>query len=485
MFDDQRFKRIWDVARPFTMTSPERGYALYSAVQYLVTNKIHGAFVECGVWRGGSAMIMLLALKELGIRGRDVILFDTFEGMTEPGGNDLDCYGRSASGLMSGQAGTEQERVLVHAAASEEEVRSNLALCGYSPRRIRLVKGDVRKTLRCTQTGPIALLRLDTDFYDSTLAELDELYPRVQQEGVVLIDDYGHWQGSRAAVDDYFIHHAADLKQPLLHAVDYTGRIMVKQDPATRVDIDRYDYIPPGLDDPSLLRYFGSLEMGDPTKVKWPHLRYRVPHIWRRDSRSPAQTQIGVMSCEEALLIFNLAKQFAGRRALEIGCHFGWTSAHLLSAGVRLDIIDPALGEPGRVEALRSSLESVPNRGAYHLWAGFSPSIVPAVRAAQEGPWSVIVIDGNHEGDAPMQDALAVSEHCAADAMVIFHDLVSPHVAEGLRALKQRGWKTRIYNTMQIIGVAWRGEVSCIDHVEDPNIPYPFFYSSLRDLKNQ
>jgi hypothetical protein len=470
MFEDKCFQRIWQAAKPHTMTSPERGYALYSAVNYLIANKIHGAFVECGVWRGGSAMIILMALKELGNVWRDVILFDTFEGMTEPGALDLDHSGRTAEALL-GANPDERERSLVQACASEEEVRANIALCDYPLRRIRLVKGDVRETLRQTQTGTIALLRLDTDFHDSTRAELEELYPRVHQGGVVLIDDYGHWQGCRAAVDGYFEEHATEVRQPLLHAIDYTGRVLVKQEPATKIDIERYDYVPPGLEDPCLLPYFENLKESDPTKVKWPYLRYRAPHVWRVDGRSTAPVQIGVLSYEEAILVFNLARQFSGCRALEIGCHFGWASSHLVAAGLDLDIIDPALGQQARVEALTSTLEQMPGQRGYRLWAGFSPSIVPAVRVTRKEPWSLVMIDGNHEGEAPKLDALAIAEHCADDAMVIFHDLTSPAVAEGLRALKNMGWSTQLYNTMQIIGVAWRGNVQLVPHAEDPNIP--------------
>lgn len=485
MFKDETFAKIWRDIEPYTMTSPERGYALYSAVKYLVANQIHGSFVECGVWRGGSSMIMLLTLKELGIGGRDIFLFDTFEGMTEPDERDLDCFGRPASELLSDENVNRSERELVRACASEEELRENIARCGYSPNRIRIVRGDVRETLSKVQTGPIALLRLDTDFYDSTYSEMEELYPRVQQEGVVLIDDYGHWQGSKKAVDDYFNRHAETVRQPLLQAVDYTGRIFVKQELPTCVDIQRYDYIPPGLEDPGLIRYFDSLEESDPTCVRWPYLRYRAPHIWRRDARSTSNIQIGVMSYEEALIVYNLAKQFAGRRALEIGCHFAWSTAHLCAAGLRLDVIDPALREQERVDAVTSSLARLGGQCEYRLWAGFSPSIVPAVWSVQGEPWSLALIDGNHDGDAPKLDAETVSNLCADDALVIFHDLASPYVANGLRTLKEKGWKTRIYNTMQIIGIAWRGNVKVLDHVADPNVPKAIFLPHLDGLHGE
>lgn len=483
VFEDPVFERIWRQAEPYTMTSPERGYALYSAVRYIVVNKIHGAFVECGVWLGGSAMVMALTLKELGVGGRDLVLFDTFDGMTEPGEFDYDHRGRAASDLMSERNPDARERQLVRAAADEESVQENLAHCGYAPRRIRIVRGDVRETLARTQTGPIALLRLDTDFYDSTRCEFEELYPRVQKDGVVMIDDYGHWRGSKKAVDEYFASRAGQVRQPLLLAADYTGRSFVKTEEATRGGIKRYDYVPPGMSDPELLACFDSLVEVDPSKVNWPYLRHRAPHLWRRDARSQAVAPIGLFSYEEAVIVYNLARQFAGRRALEIGCHFGWGSAHLRAAGVDLDIVDPALGDPARMEALRTTLECVPGVGEFRLWAGFSPSVIGAVRNVGLGtPWSFAMIDGNHDGDAPAQDAIAVGEHCADDALVVFHDLTSPHVAAGLRALQERGWRTHIYNTMQILGVAWRGSAHLVEHQADPNVPRADLLVHLRGL---
>src|SRR6476660_9565740 len=191
-FKDEDFKRIWARASPYTMTSPERGYALYTATRHIVENRIRGALVECGVWRGGSAMIMLLTLKALGVTGRDVILFDTFDGISEASDFGYDDRGLAGTELLEKEI-TEREKSPTAAAAAAEEVRSNLNKCGYSPKRIRLVRGDVCETLPHTQTGPIALLRLDTDFYESTRAEMIQLFPRVVQGGIVMVDDYGHW----------------------------------------------------------------------------------------------------------------------------------------------------------------------------------------------------------------------------------------------------------------------------------------------------
>ncbi len=230
----------------------------------------------------------------------------------------------------------------------------------------------------------------------------------------------------------------------------------------------RRDYVSPGLVDPGLLRHFPSLEAGDVDDLQWPYLRKDAPHIWRRDLRGIRNPYIGVLSLDEATLLHNNALPFAGRRALEIGCHYAWSTAHLVAARLDLDVIDPALGAPDQMRAVRDSLARV---GAARLWAGFSPSIVPAVRAVEPQRWSFAFIDGYHEGDAPRDDARAVIGLMADDALVMFHDLISPHVAVGLALFADAGWSVGLYNTMQIMGAAWRGKATPAPHVADKDMP--------------
>lgn len=470
------FRRVWELVSPFTMTSPERGYALWSAVNHVVDNDIPGVFVECGVWKGGSAMLMALALLERRV-SRDIFLFDTFEGMTEPSDADRDLNGVAARELMEGGYG-ERISELVVARAGLEEVKRALASTGYDPRLLHYVRGDVRETLPRTQTLSIALLRLDTDFYDSTLAELEHLYPRVNAGAPVIIDDFGHWQGACKAVETYFSDPARRGRRPLLWAVDYTGRAFVKTEPATNVEVERYDYVPPDMEDPGLQHLFPAAEPVNPWAINWPHLRPSAPHVFRSDRRNTSSIPTGNASYEEATCLYNVAKQFRGRRGLEIGTHFAWTAAHLRAAGLELDLIDPAFAEPERDRLVRETLDAVQSPASYHLWPLFSPAAVEVARARANEPWSFAFIDGNHDGDAPEDDARAVLEHCAADAAVMFHDMTSPHVARGLAVFQDAGWNVAVWNTMQVMGVAWRGEVVVPRHVADPNVPR-LFYSHL------
>jgi predicted O-methyltransferase YrrM len=471
--EDAAFLEIWEKAKPYTMTSFERGHALFRACRYIVERQVPGSFVECGVWRGGSTMIAMLSLLKLGAADRRFYLFDTFDGMTPPSDADKDWQGQDAEALMAADS-TDRENSLMWAMATLENVKENVASTGYDPSLVTFVEGDVRETLKKTRTGAIALLRLDTDFYDSTLAELEVLYPRLIQHGMLIIDDYGHWQGARRAVDEYFSRSnepdANVAKLPMFNWIDYTGRIAVRSQANPPQKIERYDYVPKNLEKVDLLAHFPSLVETDPRPINWPYLRRNVPHTFRTDSRSIVNN-IGVLSMEEAHILYNIAKSFAGQRGLEIGCHLGWSTAHLLAAGLDLDVIDPRLTERAHRGAVESSLEAAVPAAKYRLWAGFSPSIVPAVAATDERTYSFAFIDGDHDGEAPRLDVEAVMPHCAETACIMFHDVVSPHVAAGLRAAANAGWQVRVYNTMQVMGVAWRGDFEPFEHIPDERAP--------------
>ena len=221
-------RRIIEQASPYTMTGAARLQSLVDAVRYCVRREIPGAFAECGVWRGGSVLAMLLTLEDLGVRDRDVYLFDTFAGMTEPTEHDTSPVEQPALATWEAAKG-EGSRAwggLFDAALfNEDAVRATLLATGYPEARLHLVRGPVEETLPQGAPGDIALLRLDTDWYESTRHELVHLYPRLQPGGVLIVDDYGHWEGCRRAVDEYFTSDAPPL---LLHRIDYTGRSAIK-----------------------------------------------------------------------------------------------------------------------------------------------------------------------------------------------------------------------------------------------------------------
>lgn len=206
---------------PFTMTSPERIAALRQAVIHVCRHGIAGAIVECGVWRGGSMMAVARTLLEIGA-SRDLVLFDTFAGMTPPEPIDRDIAGTPAATALDRE---DVATGATWAASPLADVVANLRSTGYPADRMRLVAGDVAETLPREAPERIAILRLDTDWYASTRHELEHLYPRLAVGGVLIVDDYGHWEGARRAVDEFLERTSAPI---LLNRIDYTGRIGIK-----------------------------------------------------------------------------------------------------------------------------------------------------------------------------------------------------------------------------------------------------------------
>lgn len=146
-------------------------------------------------------MAMALALLQEGIVNTDIWLYDTFEGMTLPTEIDLAHDGTRALGFFD----KDMPDAWISCIAGIEEVRNNMILTEYPGDRIHYVAGPVEETIPANlPSEQISLLRLDTDWYASTKHELENLFPMVSEGGVLIIDDYGHWQGSRKAVDEFF-----------------------------------------------------------------------------------------------------------------------------------------------------------------------------------------------------------------------------------------------------------------------------------------
>jgi hypothetical protein len=206
---------------PYTMTTPARIYSLVRAVEYVSTRAVPGAFVECGVWRGGSMMAVALTLLRLGVTDRDLYLYDTFTGMTAPSDEDVRRSGERAADLLAEQSRSSD----IWAIAAIDDVREAVLSVGYPEERIHFVQGPVEETLPGNTPEQIALLRLDTDWYSSTKHELVHLFPRLTTGGVLLLDDYGYWQGARRAVDEYLTENGLYL---LLNRIDNTARIALK-----------------------------------------------------------------------------------------------------------------------------------------------------------------------------------------------------------------------------------------------------------------
>ena len=222
---DKEYLPIINSVKNYTLTSPERMIALINSIQYVVKNQIPGDIVECGVWKGGSMMLAAKILLALNKTDYDLYLFDTFEGTTKPSKYDLDYLGNPMLEIWNKEF--EGKKKLPSSAdyVSLDKVKKNLFSTGYPKEKLHFIQGNVMDTIPKNAPEKISVLRLDTDWYESTKHELIHLFPRLASGGILIIDDYGHFQGSKKAVDEYFEENKISS---FLFRIDYTGRLFVK-----------------------------------------------------------------------------------------------------------------------------------------------------------------------------------------------------------------------------------------------------------------
>jgi len=213
----------YNKCKPFTMTSLERIYALVNSVEYIVNAELPGDIVECGVWKGGSAMLVAYKLLEMKDVSRRIYLYDTFSGMTKPTEDDyLLSDGTPAESQMRKMGKTSFENWCF---SPLSEVKKNMFSTGYPRNKLIFVKGKIEESVPQTIPTQISLLRLDTDWYQSTMHELIHLFPLLVEKGVLIIDDYGYWSGQKKAVDEYFATNKINI---LFNRIDFGGRIGIK-----------------------------------------------------------------------------------------------------------------------------------------------------------------------------------------------------------------------------------------------------------------
>jgi O-methyltransferase len=212
---DHEVRDLFQRVQPYTLTGMERVLALRDSVRYISRAGIDGDICECGVWRGGSMMVVAITLVELGDTDRNLYMFDTFTRPPDAGPRDGE----------GDQAALEQDlKNPAYSYLPMDEVRRNLERTGYPPDKLQFVPGLVEETLPERSPERLALLRLDTDYYSSTAHEMTHLYPRINPGGVLIVDDYGDFVGAKAAVDEYF---ASADEHVLLNRIDSTGRSVI------------------------------------------------------------------------------------------------------------------------------------------------------------------------------------------------------------------------------------------------------------------
>ena len=220
-------KSILDVCSKYSMTGYERMYFLIKAIEHIKYDKIDGDFVECGVWKGGNLILFEKMMEKLKIK-RKIYAYDTFEGMPEPGKFDYTYKKESAKKIINSlrQKKADPKKNIVLAECSLEKVKQNYNKNTKLNKNLTCVKGQVEKTLKIKKNLPkkISILRIDTDWYESTKVELEILFPLLSKNGFLIIDDYGYWSGAKKAVDNYF-----QKKSVSLFKIDFTSRFVIKK----------------------------------------------------------------------------------------------------------------------------------------------------------------------------------------------------------------------------------------------------------------
>ena len=223
--DDPYFMSIYPAIKAHTITSsfgPVPLWVLYKTIEHIVRHDVPGDIAECGVWNGGSMLLAALALKHFGDLSRNLYLYDTFAGMAKPEEIDkrydgipaLPTYEDfKAQGKNWGYGGT------------AEMVRKVMRTSGYPEDKMVFVEGMVEDTIPGTMAERLSLLRLDTDLYRSTYHELKHLYPTLSSGGILILDDYGYFQGARAATDQYIAENKLKI---FLSRIDSSVRLAVK-----------------------------------------------------------------------------------------------------------------------------------------------------------------------------------------------------------------------------------------------------------------
>jgi len=221
--------------RPYTMLPVERLITLHQQASHCERIRLPGAFVECGVWKGGSVALMALANLEAGAARRDLHLFDSFTDICEPDQavdgeravREVKAWskGGGVDGKLAPVAGFYDSMGGAGTLEGNKELLEKVV--GYDPKFIHYHVGWFQDTLpkAAAEIGEIAILRLDGDWYASTIVCLEHLYDKVVEGGFVIVDDYGAYEGCRKAVDEF---RQQKKITAYLHHIDGEARYWIK-----------------------------------------------------------------------------------------------------------------------------------------------------------------------------------------------------------------------------------------------------------------
>ncbi len=214
------FKALYKTYHDSSMVKWSGLYTAFNAVDHISKQGIKGSIIECGVWKGGCTAIMAEHLKNLQDISRDFYLYDTYEGMSEPTDKDFSFFTKKKAKEL--YKTYQKDGKTDWSVGTLDTVQKTLEQTGYPQDKIHMIEGKVEETIPQNIPDTIALLRLDTDWYESTRHELEHLFPKLVTGGILIVDDYGAWAGSKQAVDEYFSQHAHQI---YFHYDAFTGNI--------------------------------------------------------------------------------------------------------------------------------------------------------------------------------------------------------------------------------------------------------------------
>jgi O-methyltransferase len=232
--DESEARRKFAIVRDYTMADEACLITLWQHTKYLETNSIVGDYVECGVWKGGCVALMALGNLSYGSTRRNIYLFDSFTDICEP---DKKVDGDKAiqqATEWSTTKGTDGKLKPLEGFYDQFGGHGTKAACieviekkvGYDKEKVHYIEGWFQDTfpIHSKTIGQIALLRLDADWYASTKICLETFYDKVVDGGIIIIDDYGTYEGCKKAVDEFFL----GKKKPLLNHINKHSRYIIK-----------------------------------------------------------------------------------------------------------------------------------------------------------------------------------------------------------------------------------------------------------------
>lgn len=203
------FVRHYIKGSAITMLPIVRLNNLQSCIEEVVKNRIPGDLIETGVWRGGATIFMRGAVKAYGAADRTVWVADSFEGLPKPDEKEFPLEAKAHEGPV-------MKKMFNHLAAGIDDVKRNFEAYGLLDDKVKFLKGWFKDTLPTAPIGKLAVMRLDGDYYESTMDALQNLYDKLSPGGFAIIDDYGEetWTYCKKAVEDF--RTKRNIKDPLI-----------------------------------------------------------------------------------------------------------------------------------------------------------------------------------------------------------------------------------------------------------------------------